>query len=104
MIVDRVISCSNRACKRLILCSPGDADGQCAVCARAAGDAMRQSWLQAMAERDDARAELEALTVERDNLVLELERERSGELDLDAHRHAIAANVERLARVGRVEL
>lgn len=102
MIVERVISCTNRACKRLILCSPGDPAGQCAVCATAALAAMRTSWLQVMGERDDARSELDAMTGERDGLVLELDRARElTDEDLDRYRDAIASSA---GRVGRVQL
>lgn len=76
MKLERIAKCERLTCDRMVLYSPGDRDGLCAVCSRTAFDAMRASWLQAMGERDAARADLDAMTTERDDLALELERER----------------------------
>lgn len=95
-VIERFTKCTNLSCGRWIPCAPGDVDGPCAVCARAALAAMRETWLQTVGERNGLRAELEALTCERDDLVLELEREREA--------HEVAGREFGGERVGTVVL
>lgn len=62
----------------MVLYVEGDADGLCAVCARAQLEALRTTWLndreRLTAEIVELRADLERAVTDRDELVLELER------------------------------